>query len=368
MSTPKPGIGDLVFISSLDRKLYALDSQGQRKWTFKTADLVLSSPATTIDGSVYIAAKNGLLYAVNRSGIRKQNWESPFDAVQKIDSSPKIDTSNTIYIPTKVGKFLAINPNKTTKWVYRSNDTFQNSTPEFSTDFQTLYIGGSNGTLHAIRTMDPLPSGMTRHKWRKPLCDKITASPAVGPDGTVYIGCWNGKLLAVTPSGRLRWAFRTGHPILSTPRVGNNRTVYIGSDSKWFYAIKDTPSKGTCLWRFRSGIYKKGKDPNSDDAGGDEPANVDKCEKQFPPTEGSAGVYVVKGSEAYVQASAAISSKNVIYFGSINEHLYALTFDGKLKWSFDTQGWVDNAPIIRNIQGKEVVYVAAGSRLYAMNP
>ncbi len=367
VSTPKPGIGDMIFISSLDRKLYAIDSQGNRKWTFKTADLVLSSPATTIDGTVYIAAKNGLLYAVNSSGVRKRNWESPFDAVQKIDSSPKIDTNNTIYIPTKIGKFLAINPNKTTKWVYQSNDTFQNSTPEFSTDFQTLYIGGAGGTLHAIRTTHPLFSGMTRHKWRKNLCDKITASPAVGPDGTIYVGCWNGKLLAVSPLGRLKWSFQTGSPILATPRIGEDNTIYVGSDSKWFYAVR----RGKCLWRFRSGIYKKGKAPQSDDGGGGggtQKTNADKCQQQFPPTEGDSKYYVIKGSEAYVQASATISSKKVIYFGSINEYLYAVSRTGKLLWSFDAQGWIDNAPIVKNTNNKEIIYVAAGSRLYAINP
>ncbi len=362
VSTPKPGLGNALFISSLDRTLYAIDTNGNRKWSFRTADLVVSSPAATPDGTVYIAAKNGMLYAVDRGGLSK--WKPPFDAIHKITSSPKVSTDNTIFIATHAAKLLAISEYRTKKWEYEGTDSFEKSTPEFSTDSQTIYIGSKDGYLHAVRTNDTLPSNQERHRWRNKICDKITASPAVGPDDTIYVGCWNGKLMAIRPNGSVKWSFRTGQPILATPRIGSDQTIYVGSDSMWMYAIK----RGKCKWRFRSGIYVKGKPKSEEDKDTEDPvSNVDTCDAQFPP-EAEASHYVVKGSPAYIQASAVLSSKNIIYFGSINEHLYAVSRQGTLQWSFDTQGWVDNAPVITSDGSTESLFVAAGSRLYSMNP
>lgn len=362
VSTPKPGLGDALFISSLDRTLYAIDTNGNKKWSFQTADLVVSSPAATPDGTVYIAAKNGMLYAVDRGGASK--WKPPYDAVHKITSSPKVSTDNTIFIATHAAKLLAISEYRTKKWEYEGTDSFVKSTPEFSTDSLTIYIGSKDGYLHAVRTTDNLPNTQERHRWRKKVCDKITASPAVGPDDTIYLGCWNGKVLAIRPNGSIKWSFRTGKPILATPRIGPDQTIYVGSDSMWFYAIRN----GKCKWRFRTGIYKKGTPKSEEDKDTvEDGTNIDTCDAQIPP-ETDPKFYVVKGSPAYIQASAALSSKNIIYFGSINENLYAVSRQGNLLWSFDAQGWVDNAPIIWTDGTKESLFVAAGSRLYSMNP
>jgi glucose dehydrogenase len=42
------------------------------------------------------------------------------------------------------------------------------------------------------------------------------SSAAVGSDGTIYVGSWNGQLLALDPSGTQKWAFKTNGPIFSS--------------------------------------------------------------------------------------------------------------------------------------------------------
>jgi len=63
-------------------------------------------------------------------------------------------------------------------------------------------------------------------------------SPAIGSDGTVYIGSYSGKLYAVNPNGSLKWTFTTGGPIYySSPAIGSDGTIYVGSQDNNLYAV-----------------------------------------------------------------------------------------------------------------------------------
>ena len=56
--------GGMIYIGSLDGRLYALDARtGQEKWSFKTDGDVYSSPAVA-GGVVYFVDTEGYLYAV----------------------------------------------------------------------------------------------------------------------------------------------------------------------------------------------------------------------------------------------------------------------------------------------------------------
>ena len=56
------------------------------------------------------------------------------------------------------------------------------------------------------------------------------------------VGC--GKKEPVQPSAELKlWEFETGDVVISSPAIGSDGTVYVGSDDKKLYAIK-TDSKG----------------------------------------------------------------------------------------------------------------------------
>ena len=51
-------------------------------------------------------------------------------------------------------------------------------------------------------------------QWAVELGGRVDSSPAVGPDGTVYIGTDDGRLLALWPDGTFRWAVLTGGPVV----------------------------------------------------------------------------------------------------------------------------------------------------------
>jgi outer membrane protein assembly factor BamB len=73
---------------------------------------------------------------------------------------------------------------------------------------------------------------------------EVDSSPAIGSDGTVYVGSGDHKLYAINgKSGVKLWEFETGGEVYSSPAIGSDGTVYVGSWDKKLYAIK-TESKG----------------------------------------------------------------------------------------------------------------------------
>ena len=80
--------------------------------------------------------------------------------------------------------------------------------------------------------------------WEFETEDSVFSSPAIGSDGTVYVGSGDKKLYAINgKTGAKLWEFETGDDVSSSPAIGSDGTVYVGSSDKKLYAIK-TDSKG----------------------------------------------------------------------------------------------------------------------------
>ncbi len=84
--------------------------------------------------------------------------------------------------------------------------------------------------------------------WEFETGDWVHSSPAIGSDGTVYVGSKDTKLYAINgKTGVKLWDFKTGifakGAVYSSPAIGPDGTVYVGSYDKKLYAIK-TESKG----------------------------------------------------------------------------------------------------------------------------
>ncbi|MGZ6144310.1 MAG: outer membrane protein assembly factor BamB family protein, partial [Myxococcales bacterium] len=64
------------------------------------------------------------------------------------------------------------------------------------------------------------------------------SSPAVGADGTVFFGAMDGKLSAVSASGRALWQVQTGGQVNSSPAIGADGAVFAASDDGFLYAVE----------------------------------------------------------------------------------------------------------------------------------
>ena len=165
------------------------------------------------------------------------------------------------------------------------------STPAVGTD-GTLYLGDFRGHLYAI-------SSEGKAQWRFQAGRQIKSSPAIGDDGTIYFGARDRQFYALTPAGKKKWQFGTGGWVDSSPAIAAEGTIYFGSWDKTFYALNPD---GSLKWKF--------------DAGG------------------------------VVDSSPAIGRDGTVYFGAHNRKFYALDATGKLRWSFPTGAEITSSPAI----------------------
>ena len=238
----------------------------------------------------------------------------------------------------------------TQKWAFETGDNVSSS-PAIGSD-GTIYVGSWDKKLYALN-----PDGT--EKWAFETGNSVGSSPAIGSDGTIYVGSEDNKLYALNPDGTEKWAFETGDYVSSSPAIGSDGTIYVGSYDGKLYAINPD---GTEKWAFETGIEVHSSPAIDSDgtiyAGSDDhklyAINPDGTEKWAFET----------GDD--VRSSPAIDSDGMIYVGSGDHKLYALNPDGTKKWAFETGNSVRTSPAIGS---DGTIYVASSdNKLYGINP
>src|SRR6266404_1007501 len=79
-------------------------------------------------------------------------------------------------------------------------------------------------------------------RWKVELGSEAKTSPAIGPDGTIYICSYDldtprRALYSISPEGRTNWTLIPGGGFFSSPTIGPDGTIYLGSTDRRLYAI-----------------------------------------------------------------------------------------------------------------------------------
>ena len=284
------------------------------KWTYTISiEDPAGQPAIGSDGTIYIECIDRHLYALNPDGTPKWN----FTAGDRLYGSPAIGKDGTIYIGSTDKNLYAINPDGTLKWTYTTDSSISESSATIAPD-GTIYIGTTGyqkNTLHAIS--DDGTQGTTKWTFN---AGQLYSTPAVGTDGTIYIGSLDKNLYALNPDGTLKWTYTTGGKMQRTsPSIGTDGTIYIGNADNNLYAINPD---GTLKWTYTFG--------------------------------------------SYIYSSVAIGSDGTIYTGNNDKKVYAINPDGTLKWDFTTENMIRSTPVLGS---DGTIYIGSYDRkFYALNP
>ncbi len=238
----------------------------------------------------------------------------------------------------------------TLKWKYETEYSVDSS-PAIGSD-GTIYVGSLDSYLYAIN-----PDGTL--KWRYQTGGDVRSSPAIGSDGIIYVGSGDHYLYAINPDGTLKWKYQTGNWVSSSPAIGSDGTIYVGSWDNYLYAINPD---GTLKWR-----YQTGDDVFSSPAiGSDGTVYVGSDDNYLYAINPDGTLKWKYQTGAGVGSSPAIGSDGTVYVGSYDDYIYAINPDGTLKWRYQTGDDVFSSPAIGS---DGTIYVGSlDSYLYAINP
>ena len=207
------------------------------EWSLAVGSSSDSAPAVAPDGTIYFGTFKCKLWAVNPNGLRK--WT--FEAQDEIKSAPAVATDGTVYFGSRDRRLYALWPDGKKRWEFQTGG-WVDSSPALTHD-GTVYFGSWDKNLYAL-------DAEGRKQWQFPTPGEIVSSPAIGADGTIYFGSHDKKFYALAPDGRKKWEYATGGPILSSPALNQDKCLYFTSVDGCLYALN---LDGSLRWRLRTG-------------------------------------------------------------------------------------------------------------------
>jgi outer membrane protein assembly factor BamB len=280
------------------------------KWTFETGGPIPASITIGAYDRVHVACEDGRVYTLDANGALL--WS--YDTNVAVLTAASIGPDGSIYVGTESGRLHAVDVNGHARWTHDA-DGFIYSSPALSPEGNSIYVCSSDGVVCALgRDGSELWTFQTKDT--SGIGSSIFASPAVGPDGTVYIAAVRDPNLYALDAndGSVKWACNFEyliHPIfpeagtyfgwpLASPVVGPDGTIYqtLLYDPN-LYAID--PNTGAILWSAQMGRYR----PFGDSGGWSEPA---------------------------------VGPDGTVYVGSSDANLRAVEPNGAIKW-ITRLGW-----------------------------
>src|SRR2546422_5057263 len=228
LSSPAIDQNGAIYVGSSDGNLYSIRPDGTLRWKFATTGGIESSPMIGADGTIYVGSNDNNLYAITQIGDLK--WK--FTTSGPVRSSVAIDSGGTIYFGSSDSKLYAISSRGTLRWSFKTGGEVWSSAAigqgegriYFTSKDCTLYALSLGGNLKWKFRLAPSISGY-------PPCFNEVSSPAIGRDGTIYIGDGQAGfgVWAINRDGTLSWEYGAAE-IGSSPAIGSDGTIYIGVD------------------------------------------------------------------------------------------------------------------------------------------
>ncbi|TMB21249.1 MAG: PQQ-like beta-propeller repeat protein [Deltaproteobacteria bacterium] len=198
-------------------------------------------------------------------------------------------------------------------------------------------------------------------KWMYQGTNGMRSSPAIGPDGTIYVGN-SRSLCAVDPAaGAEIWCtFVTAAVKFSGVTVGANATVYIGARDNDLHALN---TDGTEKWRYNTG--HDGDVSNTANIAPDGTIYSGGTQQMHALNPDGSLKWVVVANGAIFTSSPAIAADGTIYFGTATGTLFAINPDGTVLWTYEAGRHIKYAA--PSVATDGTIYVGTEAGLAAVN-
>ena len=204
-------------------KVRCLDSKFQKVWA-ANAQRPLKIPTTAgPGGEIYVAIRYSRIVKLTSKGSHA--WATTLSGRHAY--APALDAHGMLHACTGAGKKLhKLRPTGQRVW----QRTVGHCAARPLVTAGGLIIVPSNGRLLAL-------TGQGKPQWDLTHAGR-GGEPVVGHDGTIYLATTAGQLLAVSPKGRLKWAFPVGTSAMPpVPAIGPKGTVYVAAPAGHLMAV-----------------------------------------------------------------------------------------------------------------------------------
>ena len=255
-------VGLYLFFGSTDHTVSSWNAfDGQVRWSFPAADTVETAPVVS-DGLVYISSGESWIYALD-AHTGALIWKEQLDS-NASDAATIHD--GKLFIGDEKGVFYILSARTGQEWFRYRTPRAVSGSPVVSEDGERAYFA-SGGRLHAVEATRreipglyqfkqlwaqlwfwqvpgvPRPKGQQGGLWRftpeNPL-QGIKSSPALVDDengGTLYVGGHDSNVYALDAiSGDLLWTFPTADAVWASPLVIKDHLI-VGDESGFLYSL-----------------------------------------------------------------------------------------------------------------------------------
>ena len=256
-----PAIADdgTIIITTTAGFTHAIDPSGDQLWSFEMGSESQSSPAIDANGNIYFGASDGKLYCLNSLG--EMQWayavDDPATDTSRLYSSPAIDSDGHIYIGSGNGNLYSITSIGTLRWKYQTVEAVDSS-PAIDQDNQ-IYFGSRNGSIYCVDQGGILI-------WSSFLGDIFYSSPVIDANGFLYVTYFGGQgrtfVTAFAPGGAEVWQTQIDAVVDSSLTIAPDGTLYVGAFDGIVYAIEGSgsPLDYSSPWpRFRKDTRSRGR-------------------------------------------------------------------------------------------------------------
>lgn len=275
---PTVGPDGVIYQGSWDGYVYAIKPTGKLKWKYLTAGAISYPPSIDKSGIIYVgggdahAGPDSYLYALKPNGNLKWKYDTTMTRV----GSPAIGSDELIYVPA-APTLIVVNKAGELQWsagpdtgggdedgsddenpddgggneppggddgeqtIMATDDVAGIISPAIGKD-GTIYLGNSQGVVLALDpdSHETLWTYQTGASSDDATLYGLPSFPVVDKRGRVYIGAVDGKIYAFSKIGDLLWTYQTDDGIAeAAAALGPDGTLYISSDDGYLYAIND---------------------------------------------------------------------------------------------------------------------------------
>jgi outer membrane protein assembly factor BamB len=294
-----------------------------RVWSISMGGSIWSSPIIH-DDTIFFGSNDTYFYALDLEGNKL--WD--YKTADMIFSSPTC--YKDIVVVGSCDEYLyAFSKNSDLLWKFYAGSKIWTA-PLIAEG--VVYFGSNNGIFHALSVEDG------KELWNVPNCGQEFVHAAGAVNDSIIFGNFNGDLRCISTDGRQIWKTQCGDHISQTQLIVDEYNNEVSSFRKRSFSSIPKCEKSRLFMGAGDGYFR--------------------CMRAED------GKVLWKIFANKIGGSSPITNNNIVYFGSLDGRMYAVSADGHIKWKFQASNRIMCSPIYKDGM---IYFGSSDGNLYALD-